>query len=124
MEVSRTPYVINIDETDLALLLKRVKSTDVPFTSIIRLLRVLKLDLDNGCWFRREDWSNYTTVGKIQAHRLSYWVFTGIKPPENREVCHNCDRKGCINPDHLFVGTHGDNMRDAMNKGWNRRRFY
>lgn len=32
-------------------------------------------------------------------------------------VCHHCDVKCCVNPDHLFVGTHRDNVVDAIAKG-------
>lgn len=33
------------------------------------------------------------------------------------EACHHCDVRNCIEPEHLFEGTHGDNMKDAIKKG-------
>jgi hypothetical protein len=52
----------------------------------------------------------------VRAHRWSYERFVGPIPPEH-EVCHRCDTPPCVNPDHLFVGTHTDNMRDSSDKG-------
>lgn len=58
--------------------------------------------------------------GRIQmhigAHRLSYMLSTGEDPGEFL-VCHRCDTPLCVNPDHLFKGTAGDNMRDKYQKG-------
>lgn len=69
-----------------------------------------------GCWIKTgTDWSNYGSIRKKPAHRLVYELCVGPLIA-GREICHNCDRKGCINPDHLFQGTHGDNMQDAKNK--------
>ena len=53
--------------------------------------------------------------GQYKAHRVQYFLTTGVDPGE-KEVCHKCDVTFCVNPSHLFLGTHSDNQKDSFQK--------
>lgn len=77
---------------------------------------------NSGCWL----WeaavvqNGYGTIsvnkGMRRAHRVSYELYVG-NIPDNLMVLHKCDVRCCVNPDHLFLGTHQDNMDDREFKG-------
>ena len=50
------------------------------------------------------------------AHRLAWMLWNGDDPGAML-VCHRCDNRGCVNPTHMFLGTHKDNNLDKIKKG-------
>ena len=65
----------------------------------------------NGCGYGRFRLNRHTYL----ANRIAYYIHHGIDP-EELCVCHTCDKPQCVNPAHLWLGTHGDNAKDAAEK--------
>jgi hypothetical protein len=87
-----------------------------------RLLAAIVVDPKSGCWIwqrarSKAGYGQLSVGGKVRyAHVLSFECFVGERP-SGAEVCHRCDNPPCINPDHLFAGSHHQNMLDATAKG-------
>lgn len=80
------------------------------------------MDPNSGCWIwnlshNSEGYGQSKPVnGSRKAHRTSWFAYYGTIP-SGRLVLHKCDNKCCVNPNHLFLGSHSDNMKDAAKKG-------
>ena len=83
---------------------------------------------ENGCWI----WNRYVGrngYGQVAVshknsmpHRVMYQAHNG-EIPKGLVVMHTCDNRLCVNPDHLSLGTQGDNVRDCVAKGRARGQF-
>lgn len=75
-----------------------------------------------GCWEwnrgrDKDGYGKFWLDGRTeQAHRVAWETFRG-PIPDGKIICHHCDNPPCVNPDHLFLGTHLDNTLDAEAKG-------
>ncbi len=93
-----------------------------PSQYIQHLMAKVYPEPNTGCWLwaGAADYKGYSKVGKYRGewavHRIMYKVHRG---PIKRGllVCHTCDVPGCVNPDHLFLGTAKQNTKDCIDKG-------
>ncbi len=96
----------NVTKEQLRRIAKRIKTTT---------------DTDD-CWEHSyaPDKNGYATIYiNYQKYRLSRFIYEYHYQediPKNMLICHSCDNPKCVNPKHLFIGSHKDNMKDMVNK--------
>jgi len=89
--------------------------------SVIKFMEKFEYS-ENNCW----EWKackNYGGYGVMRVNKINIlathfiWIFLHGDIPDNKIICHRCDNPGCINPSHLFLGDHNDNVQDMIKKG-------
>jgi len=86
------------------------------------------VNTETGCWewtgpkyangyamFYR--WRGHKGRRTFSSHRISWSLHSGLDIPPKMVICHKCDVRHCVNPDHLFLGTSRDNNLDTVKKG-------
>lgn len=94
----------------------------------IKRMRICYQKKANACWEHnyvgtKEGYARFYIYNKkgnrtrksVALHRLFYYLYNGDFN-DNLLVCHTCDNPKCINPAHLFLGTHADNAKDKKVK--------
>lgn len=98
-------------------------SLDVLLEHEQRFWSLVDVQDQGSCWIWQgyvSDWG-YGQISirnkTIQASWIAWMLETQLTIPIGFEICHKCDVKKCCNPDHLFLGTRADNMKDMCVKG-------
>ncbi len=112
--------------------MKYVRKIDVQYGKVTPedfrkyIIKNTTIDGDTGCWNwnkgkNQKGYGSMRFLGaKAPSHRVSYMAFKDntFQVLDNIEelVCHKCDNTSCCNPNHLYVGTQRDNMKDRFLK--------
>jgi hypothetical protein len=82
----------------------------------------IKVNEETSCWewtghIDKAGYGGLTIYDKrYRAHSIMWFMTTGYRPKKNEFICHHCDNRKCVNPGHLYLGSHITNVTDCMNR--------
>ena len=99
----------------------RTRITHIPRQPILKRDKQFLKYVDkasSGCWLwiGGKRWNGYGAYRQDLAHRQAWRIFRG-PIPAGLCVLHRCDMTACVNPEHLYLGTHAQNMHDKVVRG-------
>ena len=90
-------------------------------TTLLEFMLRVSPEPNTGCWlwtgdYNRAGYGRVSVDGRNRLAHRAVWTLSGRCCIDGKCVCHRCDQPACVNPDHLFLGTQLDNIRDMVSK--------
>lgn len=84
----------------------------------------IRIDNDSNCWIwmagskdKNRKYGIFQIGNKgYRAHRVSMYLYKGFDLNSKEQINHKCNTTSCVNPDHLYIGTQSENMKDWHKK--------
>jgi len=91
-------------------------------TDLERFMQKVNKLSDDKCWEwlaakNSRGYGKFSYDGQMRIAPRVSWILLNGPIPAGMSICHKCDNPGCVNPNHLFLGTQYENVQDCIDKG-------